>query len=77
MDCKINDIKSIVIDYLEKNGFDGLLNENVSCGCEISALMPCDDCWIGECVPGYKTPCPGPGKCYYGQCDFHISIEKG
>jgi len=45
-------VKTIVKQYLEKNGFDGLYRDD--CGCLFHELMPCD-CDISECQPGYKN----------------------
>lgn len=47
-------MKDIIKDFLIKNGFDGLLNNDLDCGCELDDLLPCD--WhCGDCIPGYKT----------------------
>ena len=47
------DLIEIVLDYLKKNGFDGLFNTESECGCQIDELMPCGEPGI-ECTPGYK-----------------------
>ena len=50
--------RAIVIEYLKANGFDGLVCTDVSCGCGIDDLAPCD-CSISQCEPGYafKSTC--------------------
>ena len=67
--------KGIVKAYLKKNGFDGLVNEDNDCGCEISDLMPCMEA-MENCEPGYKGKCD-PETCPAdGDCDWHISTKK-
>lgn len=39
--------------YLIDNGFDGLYNEDLECGCEINDLEPCD-ALQSNCKAGYK-----------------------
>lgn len=57
-------VKKIVKEYLEKNGYDGLYSVD-DCACEVSDLMPCEEMgW--DCTAGYKFPC----DC--GEHDFHI-----
>ena len=74
-------VLEIVKEYLEKNGFDGLVSPG-DCGCELSDLAPCcvdiEGC---ECEPAYKIPCPNIVK--YGGCEFgcgegdwHMTTEK-
>jgi hypothetical protein len=63
-------IKEIVREYLEKNGYDGLFNDD--CACLLNDLYPCGE--IGNCQAGYKGACNG-GDCE-GDCDFHIYGDK-
>jgi len=65
------DVKAIIREYLEDNGFDGLCGDQ--CGCKIDDLAPCDGCHsISECVPGYLVTETRNGK-YWG---WHISSKK-
>ncbi len=58
-------VKDIVIEYLKKNGYDGLCNDN-QCGCKLDHFMPCDGDVIA-CVPAYHHECE---KCASGtDCD--------
>ena len=61
-----------VIEIIKKNlieeGFDGLYNEDLECGCEVSDLEPCDVLQNG-CTAGYKHP----GDKEY---DFYIKEHK-
>lgn len=50
-------VKKIVKAYLQANGYTGLVNGDVPCGCEISDLMPCDSEDMANCKPGYKHLC--------------------
>ena len=47
-------VRQIVTEYLEANGFDGLAGDD--CGCELDDLMVCcvDS---GSCKPGRKREC--------------------
>lgn len=47
-------IKEIVVEYLKKNGYDGLYNEDIECGCGIEDIPLCDETNINECKAGYK-----------------------
>ena len=47
-------VREIVKKYLQKNGFDGLYNELLECGCDLNDLMCCpEDCF--DCKAGYKV----------------------
>lgn len=60
-------IKEIVKEYLEKNGYDGLLNDD--CACLLNDLYPCGE--IGNCQAGYK------GACTCGEgCDWDVYSDK-
>lgn len=43
----------IIKQYLIDNDFDGLVNEPIECGCELSDLQPCGFDF-SQCKPGYK-----------------------
>lgn len=63
----------IIIEYLKAHGFDGLVNEDLECGCVLEDLQPCASD-MSECKPGHKV-----AGCTCGEgCDFHIkSGEAG
>ena len=58
----------IIKKNLIENGFDGLYNEDLECGCEIDDLEPCDSLQ-SNCKAGYKHP----GDDEY---DFYIKEHK-
>jgi len=65
----------IVREYLEKNGFDGLFNEQGECACELNDLAPCGEIGV-DCEAGYKVDCD-PETCPMdGNCTFHIIPGK-
>ena len=66
-------IKEIIKDYLEKNGYDGLFNGNIPCGCLKDDLNPCGEPF-DECLPGYRGACSG--DCDSGKCPWHIYRDK-
>ena len=47
-------VLEIVKEYLMKNHFDGLYNEDLECGCSIDNLNPCGD-FSGNCKAGYRV----------------------
>lgn len=49
----------IVAEHLKTNGFDGLVNGDAPCGCELGDLVPCGSDF-GQCKPGYKHMDPRP-----------------
>ena len=55
----VMDIGDIVKQYLEQNGFDGLVEQFGECGCEVSDLFPCGTPHE-SCRAAYKIPCPCP-----------------
>ena len=58
-------VRDIITDYLRDNGFDGLYNDDLECGCSINDLVPCDSA-CDMCRPGYRVETPGQ--------DFNFSI---
>ena len=50
-------VKEIVADYLTTNGYDGLCNADIQCGCGLDDLFPCVCMNETSCVPGYKAVC--------------------
>jgi len=63
------DVREIVKEYLEKNGYDGLFHPGM-CSCTSDDLFPCGEPYPW-CEPGYKVPC----ACGEG-CDFDIGRDK-
>lgn len=63
-------IVTIVEEYLESNGYDGLFSD-CECACRIGNLMPCGETY-GDCEAGYLQECPS--DC--GDHEFHIGREK-
>ena len=61
-------VKEILIEWLKKNGYDGLLNDE--CGCKDGDLMVCGE-FSGDCEPGYLYK--GDEDCDY---DYVITREK-
>lgn len=64
----------VIKEYLEKNGFDGLYNNDNECGCELPDLAPCMND-ISQCEVGYKIIVPEDVKGYVDY-DFYISNSK-
>ena len=58
-------VKEIVLDYLSRNSYEGLFNEDSECGCSVDDFMPCSDGMSAECQPGFRLS----GN---GECDFLI-----
>ncbi len=52
-------VKQMVVEHLEKNGYDGLYAPDGECGCLIDDLAPCEEFQPG-CLAGYMVQAP-PG----------------
>ena len=63
--------KQIIINYLKVNGYRGLYNYQMDCGCNLDDLIPCAECF-DECVPAYEYKC----KCENEKHSFHMSPLK-
>ena len=63
----MQDCGDIIQEFLTLNGFDGLCNPDLECGCGKDELCPCSPCEsILTCRPAYKhicTDCPNTGSC--------------
>ena len=57
-------LREIVKQYLEANGFDGLYREG--CGCRRDDLFPCDNP-TAECQAGCYMTC---AECDPDECDY-------
>lgn len=64
------EVKEIVLAYLEQNGFDGLFNSDISCGCLKEDLEPCGQ-MSSNCVVGHKVKCDCSEN-----CDWHIGEKE-
>ncbi len=53
-------VKEIIIDYLKKNGFDGLYHPSEDCGCPVGQIALCESSPL-DCIPGHKIKCGGGG----------------
>lgn len=62
-------VYEIIQDWLTDNGFDGLYNEELNCGCEISNLAPCDFLCT-DCEAGYKVLCTE-------KCEHEFEFKPG
>jgi hypothetical protein len=56
-------IEEMVKEYLEKNGYNGLVNPRCDCGCHLRDLFPCGQ--PGNCEAAYLVDC----KYKYGHRD--------
>lgn len=65
-------VDEIIKKYLKDNGFDGLCNPDMECGCKLEDFRPCGEDF-GECEPAYDCgPCAHCGEDY----DIFMSTEK-
>ena len=66
-------LRTLTEQWLRANGYDGLLNDSIECGCKVGDLMPCDEP-SSQCEPGHFEECDG--SCLRGECDWHIAPGK-
>ena len=50
-DCTI---PAMCAAWLKDNGYDGLCDPEMECGCSVIDLMPCDMPGLNTCVPAHK-----------------------
>ena len=48
-------VKEIIVNYLKKHGYDGLVNVDIECGCDIEDLDCCDNFHLDDCQPAYQN----------------------
>ena len=73
---KPKNIIDIVYNYLKENKFDGLYCEELSCGCNLDDLIPCDFSFQ-SCKHGYQYK-DGCDMCSIkSNCNNYGAIEKG
>ena len=69
-------VKDIVKEWLSKNGYDGLSNQE--CGCGIDDFMPCEGLSIFQdncdCEPGHKWD---GNSCITDDCDYSGDCNEG
>ncbi len=63
-------VRKIVVDFLTKNGYDGLCDSEIECGCLTSDLCPCGGS-MNDCQPAYRVP--GVGSTDF---DFQMTTKK-
>ena len=66
-------VEEIMIEYLKKNKYDGLVANDPICGCLLGDLAPCDEMKT-DCTPGYDTSCEVVGCDDTINCiGFHVT----
>ena len=71
-------IEVIIEKYLKDNGFDGLCDPALECGCGLDDFMPCGGEGVIDCQPAYKHVCmPELKKKLYleGECPLDCCGE--
>lgn len=64
----MNNCRKIIIEYLVKNGYDGLVNIDISCGCITSDFSICE-INHDDCIPAYDN-----GNAY--GCNHFMTLTK-
>jgi len=63
-------VRDIIEDYLQVNGYTGLVNMEIPCGCVLGALEPMGDCMCGDvCDAGYVHYCDDCPKEIQEECN--------
>ncbi len=50
-------VQEIIENYLKENGFKGLVDGFLDCGCNLVDLFPCGDGCALLCEPAYRVEC--------------------
>lgn len=53
----------IIKAHLTAGGFDGLMNSESECACDLADLQPCGESF-GDCSPGYRGADPESPGCW-------------
>lgn len=64
-------LREIVKQYLMVHQFDGLLNQENECGCDLEDFMRCDEL-SPFCIPGYKRK---PNQDEDGMAEYFIDPD--
>jgi hypothetical protein len=54
---KYENVREFLAKKLKEEGFDGLCNPDVECGCSIDDIAPCGYVNLDECIPAYSWSC--------------------
>jgi len=72
-------LEEIIKAWLKENGYDGLCNTDIECGCAVEDFMPCGEPSI-YCEAGHQEPAPeGSGVDYFiytGKARLKVSFFK-
>lgn len=60
-----DDLYDLIEGALKRDGYDGLCNPGLDCGCRIGDLCPCDEPSPLDCRPGFRGPAPN-GESTFG-----------
>jgi hypothetical protein len=66
-------IRDIVAAWLARHGFNGLVNADAGCGCDLDDLMACDAPHETHCLPAYRHDC---ATCD-GGCPLAVDAKPG
>lgn len=76
------DLKDILVEALQGQGYTGVYAPDGSCACVLEDFMPCGENPM-ECVPGFKSKCEGNlehcemGGCSDGsECEFVVTSKR-
>lgn len=75
MPRKIPTIREIISEYLEKYGFDGLVNTDAECGCSNDELFLCESS-CDECQPAYIHKCSECTTEDKEKCELDVDREN-
>jgi hypothetical protein len=66
-------MNKMAVQFLNDNGFDGLVNASCDCACNKENLAPCGQPNMMNCVAAYKTSSPQLGL--MDDCDEYYSPD--
>jgi hypothetical protein len=71
-------VKEMIYDYLQANGYTGLVCDEIPCGCPLDDMEPGGDCMCGDvCEAGYVHYCKDCPKEIQDECTVEDGASVG
>lgn len=72
-------VREMVAEWLRDHGYQGLVRDDLECGCGLGDLMPCGVCDAAGCAAAHEfrcRECASSDRCDKGNGDFVYSTDE-